>query len=145
MFCAYDFSLVAHAGDFAVQVPGHFCDQSACVRVPKFVLWNEVAMNRIGREGTLLSACLEVPIANHHAIAEPPQWPSRSVEHERHRSWIGRAAVAVFNGPASRQTVLGNGRRGNGNLALLFRRDDLMAVSLNYVDSAIGVNVDFGN
>jgi hypothetical protein len=30
-------------------------------------------------------------------------------------------------------------------LALLFRRDDLMAVSLNYVDSAIGVNVDFGN
>ena len=57
-------------------------------------------MNRIGREGNLLSASLEMPIANHHAIAESSQGPSRSVEHERQRNWIGRAAVAVFNEPA---------------------------------------------
>jgi hypothetical protein len=63
-------------------------------------------MNRVGREGNLLSACFEVPIANHHAIAEPSQGPSRSVEHERQRNWIRRAAVAVFNEPASRQLSL---------------------------------------
>jgi hypothetical protein len=108
-------------------------------------MWSEVAVNRIRRKGNLLSACLEVPIANHHAISEPSQWPSRSVEHERQRNWIRRAAVGVFNEPASRQIVTGNGGRGDGNLALLFRRDDLMAVAVNYVDSAIGVNVDFGD